>query len=160
MRKKRGIKNRRGGIYSEFWTNTFIFKFSPQKQIPYFNDYKLYKIIPFILWHVNPLLGNARNTHTVQHTTTGLFNPFLGNGSVNTLPRGCNDVMTTVGSCHVTCVFYRQQPAPMDWLGSHHVTCVFCETYPCCVFISEQNSEAEAVSWRSTGEYKKPTCED
>jgi hypothetical protein len=27
-------------------------------------------------------------------------------------------------------------------------------------YISEQNSEAEAVSWRSTEKYKKSACED
>jgi hypothetical protein len=32
---------------------------------------------------------------------TGLCNPFLGNGSVNILPRRCNDITTIMGSCHV-----------------------------------------------------------
>jgi hypothetical protein len=31
-----------------------------------------------------PLLGNARNIHALNNTTTVLCNPFLGNGSVNT----------------------------------------------------------------------------
>jgi hypothetical protein len=42
---------------------------------------------------------------TRNNGRTGLCNPFLGNGSVNTLPRRCNNVTTTVNSGHVTCVF-------------------------------------------------------
>jgi hypothetical protein len=49
-----------------------------------------------VLWHVNLLLSNGRNTHTHGPTrsnrTTALCTPFLGNSSVNTLPRKCNDV--------------------------------------------------------------------
>jgi hypothetical protein len=30
------------------------------------------------------MLGNARNIHASNNKTTGLCNPFLGNGSVNT----------------------------------------------------------------------------
>jgi hypothetical protein len=48
----------------------------------------------------------------------------------------------------------------MDWLGSRYVTCFFCGTCPCCVLISEQNSEAKAVSLRNKEEYKDSTCED
>jgi hypothetical protein len=68
----------------------------------------------------------------------------------------CNNVTTTVGNRHVKCVFF--------------------EACPSCVYISEQNFEAEAVSWRSEQkaaearkqavslrsmeEYKKSACED
>jgi hypothetical protein len=31
--------------------------------------------------------------------------------------------------------------APIDWLGSSNVTCVFCDACPCCVYVSEPNSE-------------------
>jgi hypothetical protein len=55
--------------------------------------------------------GLHKHCPTRNNITTGLCNPFLGNSSVNTLPRKCNDVTTTMGSCHVTCVFCRQQPA-------------------------------------------------
>jgi hypothetical protein len=34
-----------------------------------------------ILWRIDPLLGNGRNSRT-----TGLCNSFLSNGSVNTFP--------------------------------------------------------------------------
>jgi hypothetical protein len=44
--------------------------------------------------------GPTRNSRTTE-----LCNPFLGNGSVNTLPRRCNDVTTIVLSYQVTCVF-------------------------------------------------------
>jgi hypothetical protein len=34
-----------------------------------------------------PLLGNTRNIHTCNNRTTGLCNPILSNGSVNTFPQ-------------------------------------------------------------------------
>jgi hypothetical protein len=72
-----------------------------------------------ILRHVNALLGNVRNTHTANNTV-----------SVFSLcpcsTRRCNDVTPRVGSCHVTCV------SSVAW--------------PCCVYISEQNSEAGELS--------------
>jgi hypothetical protein len=40
----------------------------------------------------------------------GICKPFLSNGSVNTLPRRCNDTTARVGSRHVTCVFYGRGP--------------------------------------------------
>jgi hypothetical protein len=64
----------------------------------------------------------------------------------------------------------------MDWLDSDHVTYGFCDICPCRIYISEQNSKAsskqqeysskleeyskQAVSLRSTGEYKKSACEE
>jgi hypothetical protein len=53
---------------------------------------------------------------TRNNRTTGVCNPFLGNGLVNTLPRRCNGIIATVASCHVRCVFCRQQPA-RQWIG-------------------------------------------
>jgi hypothetical protein len=47
--------------------------------------------------------------------TTGLWNPFLDNGSVNILLRRCKYVTAAAGNCHVTCVFCRQQPA-RQWI--------------------------------------------
>jgi hypothetical protein len=31
-------------------------------------------------------------------------------------------------------------------LDSEHVTCVLCDACPCCIYISDQNSEAETVT--------------
>jgi hypothetical protein len=70
-----------------------------------------------------------------------LINVLPGNGSVNTLPRRCNNTTTLVAVAAAS--------APKDWLGSRHVTCVFSEACPGCMYINEQSSEAEAVSWRS-----------
>jgi hypothetical protein len=53
---------------------------------------------------------------TPSSRTTGLCNPFIGNGLVNTLLSRCNDITTTVDSCHVTDVFCRQQPT-CQWTG-------------------------------------------
>jgi hypothetical protein len=66
----------------------------------------------YILWHVNPLLDNTRNTHgpTRNSRTMWLCNTLLGNGSVNTIPRRCNNVTATVGSRDVICAFCKQQP--------------------------------------------------
>jgi hypothetical protein len=112
----------------------------------------LFSLVINVLGYVNLLLGKARKTHGPAHNnrTMGLCNRLIGNSSANTLPRRCNDVTTTVGSCHATCVSCRQQPES-QWTGwgSRHMTCVFCDICPICVYISEQNSEAGAVSWRS-----------
>jgi hypothetical protein len=49
--------------------------------------------------------GLRKHGPTRDNKTTEICNPFLGNGSINTLPRRCNDVTTTVHSYRVTCVF-------------------------------------------------------
>jgi hypothetical protein len=106
-----------------------------------------------ILWHVNPLLGNAHNTHTANHTGA-LFS--LCPCSL----RMHSDVNTEVLSNHVHVLSVGSASAPVDWLGSSHVTCVFCDACPCCIYRNGQNSKAEAVSWRSTEDYKKSVCVD
>jgi hypothetical protein len=76
-----------------------------------------------IVTHKSIVTQRPQNTPgpTSNNRTTGLCYPFLGNGSVNTLPRRCNGVIARVGSCHVTCVFCRQQPA-RQWTGWVAVT--------------------------------------
>jgi hypothetical protein len=48
IQSSRGIKNWNGHIYSEFLIDPFLFKFSLQKQILYFNGQGLHRIVAFI----------------------------------------------------------------------------------------------------------------
>jgi hypothetical protein len=103
-----------------------------------------YELTLYVSWHINPLLGNARNTRGQQYCSSVFCVSAVSH--------------TTMGRGHVTC-FLLVQPgrqwtswvakmwhmfsagpanAPMDWLYSEHVTCVFYDACPCCIYISEQ----------------------
>jgi hypothetical protein len=44
-------------------------------------------IFTLMLWRIEPLLSNSRNIHACNNRSTGLCNPFLSIGSINTFPR-------------------------------------------------------------------------
>jgi hypothetical protein len=86
----------------------------------------------YILWHVKPLLGNTRNTHTVQHATIeqGVVQPASRQrlGKHNSTPVQWRH--RNRGSCRVTYVFCRQQPEN-QWTGWIAITWYMFSVDPC-----------------------------
>lgn len=73
-------------------------------------------LLPWILWHVNPLSNNARNTHMANNTASVFSLCLCSLGMRNYITKQCLEITWDVFSAGPA-------RAQMDWLDSDHFMC-------------------------------------
>jgi hypothetical protein len=129
----------------------------------------MYMINEYYYSNICLFIANLLCWRLYNNTVTDLINALPGNSSVNTIQHAT--IEEAVFSVDPT-------SAPIDWLDSDHVICVYYDAYPFrgCISKSDRirsrqlrksssrgrrtRTNKQAVSLRSTEEYKKSACED